>query len=84
MGQLLTKKSFSPQNELHTAKLCFSVVLKNFCRNSLKASLFIKKIDYPRKKLRNTQKDNFSNNFENGKARGKFGFGVNNCFCSKQ
>ncbi len=59
MGQLLTKKSFSPQNELHTAKLCFSVVLKNFCRNSLKASLFIKKIAIPERSLEILRKITF-------------------------
>ena len=34
---------FSTQNEPHTAKLCFSVVLKHFCVNSLKISLFCQK-----------------------------------------
>ena len=46
----------SPQNEPHTAKICFSVVLKHFLVNSLKTSLFSQKGDYLRKKLRNNQK----------------------------
>ena len=48
------KKRFSPQTELHTATLCFSVGLKHFGGNSLKTSLFSQKSDYLRKKLRKT------------------------------
>ena len=33
MGEILRKKYFSPQSELHTAKLCFSDVLKYFGGN---------------------------------------------------
>ena len=54
------KKCFSPQSEPHTAKLSFSVVLNHFWGNSLKTSLFIQKIGYLRKKLRNNQKVCFS------------------------
>ena len=43
------QKLFSPQNEPHTAKLCFPVVLKYFRENSLKTSLFSQKSDYLRK-----------------------------------
>ena len=60
MGQLLTKNIFSRQNEPHTAKLCFPVVLKHFRANSLKNSLFSQKSDYLRKEHRNTQKVCFS------------------------
>ncbi len=60
MEQILTKKCFSPQNEPHTAKLCFSVVLKHFRANTLKTSLFSPKSDYLRKVHRNTQKVCFS------------------------
>ncbi len=40
MGEILTKTCFSPQSEPHTAKLCFSVVLKNFWEISQRTSLF--------------------------------------------
>ena len=60
MREILTKTCFSPQSEPHTAKVCFSVDLKHFWGNSLKTSLFIQKIDHLRKKLRNTNKDYFS------------------------
>ena len=53
-GTIINKIIFSPQNEPHTAKLCFSVVLKNFWGNSLKTSLFSPKIDSLRKKFINT------------------------------
>ena len=56
----IKKNCFSPQNEPHTAKLCFSVVLKHFRDNSLETSLFSPKIDYLRKEHRNTQKVCFS------------------------
>ena len=50
----------SPQNEPHTNKQCFSVVLKHFRVNSLKTSLLSQKDDYLRKELRNSQKVCFS------------------------
>ena len=43
MGEILTKTSFSPQSEPHTAKLCSSVVLKHFGGNSQRTSLFCQK-----------------------------------------
>ena len=60
MGQILIIKKISPQNEPHTAKLCFSFVLKHFGGHSLKTSLFSQKSDYLRKDHRNTQKVCFS------------------------
>ena len=33
-GDNMKKNCFSPQSEPHTAKLCLSVVLKHFWRNS--------------------------------------------------
>ena len=48
MGNI-NKNLFSPQIEPHTAKPCFSVVLKYFGGNSQKTSLFSQKIDYLRK-----------------------------------
>ncbi len=56
-GTNVNKKKISPQNEPHTAKLCFSVVLKHFWENSQETSLFIQKSDYLRKKLRINQID---------------------------
>ena len=43
MGEIITKTCFSPQSEPHIAKLCFSVVLKNFWGNSQRTSLFSQK-----------------------------------------
>ena len=60
MGEKLTKACFSPQSELHTAKLYFSVVLMNFWGNSQRSSLFRPKSDYLRKEHLNTQKVCFS------------------------
>ena len=51
---------FSPQSESHTAKLCLSVVLKYFWRNSLRTFLFIHKRVYLRNEHWNTQKVCFS------------------------
>ena len=43
MWDMLIKPCFSPQSEPHTAKLCFSVVLRHFCGNSQRTSLYGKK-----------------------------------------
>ena len=53
---IINKNCFSPQNEPHTAKLCFQVVFKHFRSNSLKTSLFSPKSHILRKEQRNTQK----------------------------
>ena len=45
MGDILIKKSFSPESEPHTAKLRFSVVLKHFRGNSHRTFLFSPKSD---------------------------------------
>ena len=45
MGEILTKTCFSLQSEPHTAKLCFSVVLKHFLENLQRTSLFSEKRD---------------------------------------
>ncbi len=60
MGEILTKTCFSPQTEIHTANLCFSVVLKHFGGNTQRTSLFSIKSDYLRKDHRITQKVCFS------------------------
>ena len=44
-GDEYYQNCFSTQNEPHTAKLCFPVVLKHFWGNSLKNSLFSQKSD---------------------------------------
>ncbi len=44
MGEILTKTGFSPQNEPHIDKLCFSVVLKHFWGNLQRTSLFSQKV----------------------------------------
>ena len=54
------KKKISPQSEPPRAKLCFSVVLKHFGRNSERSSLFSQKRGYLRKEHWNTQKVCFS------------------------
>ncbi len=72
MGELLTKNvfllknCFSPENETHTAKLCFPIILKLFWLNSRKTSLFSQKYDSLRKKLRKTWKVCFSQQVRNG------------------
>ena len=48
-GEYLKKTCFCPQCEPHTARLCFSVVLKHFRGNSQKTSLFSQKSGYLRK-----------------------------------
>ena len=53
-------KCFSPQSKPHTAKLCLSVVLKHFWRNSLRPFLFRHKSDYLRNEHWNTRKVCFS------------------------
>ena len=70
-GENINKNCFSPQNEPHTAKICFSVVLKHFRGNSLKTSHFSPESDYLRKKLRNTQKYYFSHKFGKEKSQWK-------------
>ena len=60
-GDKYYKKNFySLQIEPHTAKLCFSVVLKHFGGNSQRTSRFSQKSDYLRKEHWNTQKVCFS------------------------
>ena len=43
MGEIITKKKFSPQSEPHTAKLCFSVVLNFFWEIHREALFLLKK-----------------------------------------
>ena len=53
----INKNCFSPQNEPHTAKLCFPIVLNHFRGNSLNSS--VKQLTL-RKKLGKTWKASFS------------------------
>ena len=59
-GGYINKHCFSPQSMPHTAKLCFTVVLKHFRGNSQRTSLFRPKSDSLRKENRNTHKVCFS------------------------
>ena len=80
-GENINKNCFSPQNEPHTAKRCFSVVLKHFWGNSLKNSLFIQKSGLSQKEAqKHSERLLFSTSLKRRKSRGKFGFGVNKCF----
>ena len=83
MGQILTETVFSPQNELHTAKLCFTV-LKHFWANSQETSLFSPKSDYLRGAQKYLESLFFSTCLKRGQPRNFFGFVVNNPFCTKQ
>ena len=73
-GININKNCFSPQSEPHTAKLCLSVVLKNFWGNSWRNFLFRHKSNYLRNEHWNTLKHFFVSMFERGKSRGKFWF----------
>ena len=78
--QILTKTVFSPQSETHTAKLYFSVVLKNFRGNSQRNSLFSPKSDHLRKSREIHRIFVFLNMFEKGKILRKIGICLKNCF----
>ncbi len=68
MGEILTKTCFSPQSEPHTAKLCFSVVLKHFQGNSQRTSLFSQKSDISERSIEILRKFVFLNMLEKGKS----------------
>ncbi len=70
-GQILTKICFSPQNEPHTAKLCFAVVLKRFGVNSLKTSLFSQKMTLSERSSEILGKFLFLNKLEKGQIQRK-------------
>ena len=59
-GTNIKQKLFFSPNEQHTAKLCFTIVLKHFGGNSQRTTLFRPKSDYLRKENRNTHKVCFS------------------------
>ena len=66
-GDIYYQNCFSPQSAPHTAKLCLSVVLKNFWGNLLKTYLFSQKSEYLRKEHWNTQIFCFSYHVWKGK-----------------
>ena len=68
MRDILTKTCFSPQIEPHTAKLCFSVVLKHFGENSQRTSLFSQKKTISERGTETLRKFVFLNKFEKGKS----------------
>ena len=61
---MLTKTFLSPQSDPHTAKLCFSVVLKHFWGYSQRTSLFITKCAISEKSTETDRKFVFLNIFE--------------------
>ncbi len=81
MGEILTKTCFSTQSEPHTAKLCFSVVLKHFVEIHREV-IFLVKSDYVRKDHWNTQKIFFFYMFEKGLILRKIWICLNNFFLS--
>ena len=83
-GTIINKNCFSPQNEPHTAKLCFPIVLKRFRGNSLKTSLFSQKIKSLRNKLRKIWSLFFLTSWKRRKSRERFGLVLKNPFCTKQ
>ena len=70
-GDNINKNCFSAQNEPHTAKLCFSVVLKHFCGNSLKTSLFSQKVTISERSSEIVRKFAFLNKIEKGQIQRK-------------
>ena len=80
MGKILTKTLFSPQNEPHTAKLCFSVVFKHFWANLQQTSLLVKKVIISESCTEILRKFVFLNKFEKGQILRKIWICLNNCF----
>ena len=74
MGEILINTCFSTQSEPHTAKLCFSVVLKHIWINSERTTLFGQKIVNSERSTEILRKFVFLNMFEKGNSSGKFGF----------
>ena len=83
-GTNINKNGFSPQNKPHTAKLCFSVVLKYFRANSLKTSLFSQKLTISERNTEIIRKFVFHNKFEKGQTKRKIWICLNNCFWTNQ
>ncbi len=79
-GDKYLKKKFSPQTEQHTAKVCFSFLLKHFWENSQRTSLFSQKVIIWEKSTEILRKFVFLNKFEKGKIQRKIWICLNNLF----
>ena len=79
-GTNINKNWFSPQNNPHTAKLCFLVGLKHFCANLLKTSLFSQNWRTQKEAQKKIESFFFTTGLKSGKTRGKLGFILNNPF----
>ena len=79
MRKIFTKTSFSQQSEPNTAKLGYSVVLKNFGGNSLSNYLYRQKCDYFRKSTEIPRKF-VELKFEMGKILRKIWICINKIF----
>ena len=73
-GEILTKTCFSSLYDPHTAKLCFSVVLKHFWRNSQGTSLFSQKVTMSERSTEIPRNFFFLTCLKRGKSWRKFGF----------
>ena len=81
MREILTKTFFSPQSEPHTAKLCFSVVLKHFWGNSHRELVFLdKKVTILERSTELLRKFVYLNMFEKGQILRKIWICLNDFF----
>ena len=83
-GININKNCFSPQSEPHTAKLCLSVVLKQFWGNSMWTFFFWHKSDYLINEHWNSPKVWFSNHVWKGQILRNIWICLNNFFLIKQ
>ena len=83
-GGYINKNSFSPQSKPHTAKLCFSVVLKHFRGNSQRTFFLDQKLAISERRTEILTKFVFLNMFENGKILKKIWMYLNISFWSNQ
>ncbi len=83
-GANINKNCIFPQNEPHTAKLCFAVVLKHFWANSLQTSLFSLKMTISERITEIFRKFVFLNKFEKRHILRKIWICLNNFFLYKQ
>ena len=79
-GTNINKNCFSPQNELHITKLCFSVVLKHFLADSLKLLFLVKIVTISERITEILRKFDFLNKFEKGQILRKIWICLNNYF----
>ena len=79
MGEMLTQHCFSPKSEPHTAKLCFSLVLKNFGKIYRELLFLVQKVTISEKSTE-IKKNCVFNKFEKGQILRKIWICLNNCF----